>query len=125
MSASPATASVVASFDSVSSMRAAKAGSIATDTAANDQINLRKLAAGRVDGAVVDALLFKYMMATDPDLKGSADKLQMNKKPLVAQTLHVCAHDDAKGKAFIDAVNKGLAKLDANAVTQAYFKSAF
>lgn len=104
---------------------AAKAGTLTTDTAASDAINLRKLAAGRVDGAVVDAMLFKYMLATDPELKPDAGKLEMNKKPLVEQTLHVCAHDDAKGQAFIAAVNKGLAKVNADAVMQAYFKSAF
>jgi len=98
-----------------------KDGRIKADASDSDLTNLRKLAAGRLDGAVIDRYVLEYLRKTEASLKANADKLRFAAKPLEDKQLFVCAHDDAAGRKLITEFDAGLAKIDIPAMIGSYF----
>lgn len=82
-------------------------GRIKPDEAKDDATNLRKLAAGRIDVAVIDQYVMAHLMRTDPELKALGDKIVFGP---VAQrlTLHVAFNKSPEAQT-------AAAKLDARA----------
>jgi len=89
----------------------ANAGLLYTDSANSDRNNLRKLAAGRIDLAVVDPLLFHYLLRHDPDLRPLADQLTMNPRRLEQKELVVCFRRTDQGHRLRDRLNLAIARL--------------
>jgi polar amino acid transport system substrate-binding protein len=86
-------------------------GTIKVDEVQDDATNIRKVAAGRVDAAVIDAKVLGYLLETDPKLGALAAKLRMNDHLLADKTLHICFRNDAEGAAARAQFHKGLAAL--------------
>jgi polar amino acid transport system substrate-binding protein len=92
--------------------RLAKAGSIKTAATETDAENLLSLVQGRVDGAVIDAAVFDWLLNNDKRLRPWRERLQMNERLLVTWPLFVCFRKDAEGAALRDHFNAGLAALN-------------
>ncbi|GAA4495616.1 transporter substrate-binding domain-containing protein [Pseudaeromonas paramecii] len=89
----------------------ASAGLLHTDAANSDRNNLRKLAAGRIDLAVVDPLVFSYLLRHDPELRPLASQLTMSPRLLEFKQLVVCFRHTEQGRQLRDGLNQALAKL--------------
>ncbi len=88
----------------------AAAGELSTVPVDRDLLNLRRLARGRLDAAVIDALVFDFLTVATPDLRAA---LRMDEHLLEEKTLHVCFRPtaDGRGEALRQALNVGLARL--------------
>lgn len=85
-------------------------GAITGEVALDDLTNLRKVAAGRVDAAVIDVNVFHHLAAvSSPDL---SDVLQMNERLLIVHDLHVCFAPTPAGRAARDRLNSALEKVN-------------
>ena len=101
------------------------AGSIDTIPANDDVTNLKKLLRKRIDAVVIDKLVLEYLKATDESVKGGADKLEFNGKPLEDKTLYLCFRDDEQGRTMMQTFNAGLERVYVEAIVDGYFATAF
>jgi len=99
-------------------------GELNTEGVADDITNIRKVAAGRIDMAVIDKNVFDYLLQTAPELAGLGEKLQFNQRLLEDKKLFVCVRKSPEGEAAIARLNEGLGALDVNAVQKAYITKA-
>ena len=106
-----------AAFDA----RVAK-GMIPTDIAPTDLSNLLKLEAGRVDLAVVDAVVFNFMLGNTPQLAPKRQNLRMNPRMLEDKQLFVCFKKNEEGQRLERDFAKGLKKINAEAIFDNYLK---
>lgn len=90
--------------------------------APDDAKNLLKLAAGRLDVAVIDVNVFRYLVKNDASVKAVADQLQVNAKSLEDKKLYVCFKKSAEGEKARQAFNLGLKKVNIDEVMGKYFK---
>ncbi|WP_374514094.1 substrate-binding periplasmic protein [Niveibacterium sp.] len=79
----------------------------------SDRINLLKLAHRRVDIAVVDRMVFAWLMANDPMLQPYRGELVINPHLLERKTLHVAFRPDSAGRRAAKLLAEGLRRLDA------------
>ena len=91
----------------------------------DDLTNLKKLLRKRIDAVVIDKLVLEYLKATDASLKGGADKLRFNDNPLEDKTLYLCLREDQTGRTLKHIFNAGLEQIDAEAIVENYFATAF
>ena len=91
----------------------------------DDLTNLKKLMRKRIDAVVIDKLVLEYLKATDASLKGGAEKLQFDDNPLEDKTLYLCLRGDEKGRTLKHIFNAGLEQIDATAIVDNYFATAF
>jgi polar amino acid transport system substrate-binding protein len=91
----------------------------------DDLTNLKKLVRKRIDAVVIDKLVLEYMKATEASLKGKADMLQFNARPLEDKTLYLCFRGDEEGNALKDTFNAGLEQIDSEKIVDDYFATAF
>lgn len=90
------------------------------EEAPDDVKNILKLAAGRVDVAVVDVNVYNFLTKSDPLIKEVAGKLQVNGKILEDKKLYVCFKKSPEGEKARLAFNEGLKKIDVNAIMKKY-----
>ncbi|MDP3653096.1 MAG: transporter substrate-binding domain-containing protein [Rhodoferax sp.] len=90
------------------------------EEAPDDVKNLLKLAAGRVDLAVVDINVYNYLVKNEPLLKEAATKLQANAKILEDKKLYVCFKKSPEGEKALKAFNQALKKVDVDAIMKKY-----
>ena len=91
----------------------------------DDTTNLKKLIRKRIDAVVIDKLVLEYLKATEASLKGGADKLRFNAKPLEEKTLYLCFRDDPVGHEALKIFNSGVIEIDIEAIVDNYFATAF
>lgn len=91
----------------------------------DDLTNLRKLLRRRIDAVVIDKLVLEYMKLTETSLRGDADKLRFDERPLEDKTLYLCFRGDETGRMLNRAFNAGLEQIDAEAIIERYFATAF
>lgn len=91
-------------------------GSLSVEKATDDTANLRKLLAGRIQAAVIDRNVMRYLLASEPDLRGKAAQLQFNKHLLENKPLFVCFRKDPAGAVLAADMDEGLKKIDAATV---------
>lgn len=96
---------------------AVKAGIILTEVVSSDDINVKKVGGGRIDGAFIDLNNLDYFLKNDlKDLKG---KVQANSKMIGEKDLLFAINNSFKGSS--DAAKKissGLSKIDAKKIVQ-------
>jgi polar amino acid transport system substrate-binding protein len=97
-------------------------GTIKGDAAPSDVLNIKKVAAGRIDAAVIDANVLKYLLATDKSLAGIKSKVAMNTTLLEDKKLYIAFRNDAEGQKWQTIYNQGLAKIDVNTIMANYLK---
>jgi polar amino acid transport system substrate-binding protein len=83
-------------------------GSLKVDAGPTDASNVEKVAAGRMDAAVIDRNVFEHMLATEPRLAKHADTLVFHETPLANHNLLVCFENSDAGRAARDRFNSGL-----------------
>lgn len=88
-------------------------GSLAVEPATDDLTNLRKVAAGRLDLAVIDARVLDWLLAGNPELEG---QVRMNDHLLEDKALFVCFQKSVEGDAARAIFNDGLGKIDIGAM---------
>ena len=98
------------------------AGEIKAQTVTSDDINVQKVAGGRIDDAVIDSNVFKYLVTNEDKLKSFQGTLQMNKQLLVVKDLHVAFRNDDTGNKWLDIYNQGLQKIDVESIMSQYLK---
>lgn len=88
------------------------------ETVTSDDQNIRKVVSGRVNGAVIDLHVLKYLLARE-GMEPLQEKLQVNDHSLVEKELFVAFRNTSEGRRWRDIFNQGLAKIDAEAVMEA------
>ncbi|WP_432735366.1 substrate-binding periplasmic protein [Maridesulfovibrio sp. FT414] len=92
-------------------------GTIDADYAPHDESNILKVSAGRVDGAVVDPLVFNYLAETRPAVGAMKDQLAVHPVYFGVNELYVAFKHSPEGKRYCQIFNEGLKKLRARDVT--------
>lgn len=92
------------------------------ETVSSDEHNIRKVATGRIPGAVMDLYVFNYLVA-QPHLVGLGEKLQINKQLIDTKKLYVAFKNSDEGIRWREIYNEGLARIDINQVVDEYLKS--
>jgi len=105
--------------------RMAGADELVTDKAVNDATNIRKLAAGRIDLAVMDVNVFNYLIRSDPDLAEAGKALRVNPVMLDIRGLYVCFRKGPDAARLVAAFNQGLSRIDPKAVQDAAIRELF
>jgi len=82
------------------------------DEAQNDVANLKKLLRGRIELAVIDPVLYGYLLRHDPEIKSLSGRLRLVPRLLGQMQLVACFRHDAEGKRLRNALNRGLLRLD-------------
>lgn len=77
-------------------------GDIKVDAAPSDAVNIRKVAGGRIDGAVIDREVMEYLLENDPDLAGLKGKVTFNDHLLIEHGLFICFENSEAGKKVRD-----------------------
>lgn len=85
---------------------------LTADVAPDDVKSLLKLAAGRLDVAVIDVNVFNSLAKSDASVKAVADQLQVNAKPLESKQLFLCFKKSPEGEVALKAFNQGLKKIN-------------
>lgn len=93
--------------------RLVESGKVKILTVATDDENLINLAAGKVDGIIIDRNVYAYLLSRNPRIKSAAGRIQLNSKTLVVHKLYVCFARNEKGRVLRDNFNKGLKSLQA------------
>lgn len=92
------------------------------DVAPTDSSNLLKLAASRIDLAVIDRNVFSYLMATQPALQGLSAALEFNPHILEPKKLYICFRQGPEGAKLARALEKGLMKIDVADISTRYLQ---
>ncbi|MGL4838501.1 MAG: substrate-binding periplasmic protein [Shewanella sp.] len=88
-----------------------KAGLQPVEPVTSDEHNIRKVAAGRVDAAVIDVNVLRYLL-THYTLQPLSDKVQMNRRYLAEKPLYIAFRNTEQGRHWRDIVDQGLAQID-------------
>ena len=98
------------------------AGTIKAQVAPSDELNIQKVAGGRIDAAVIDANVMSYLLANSPKLDKVAGQVQMNSKLLTNKNLHVAFGNTAEGQKWKAIYDEGLGKVDVAAIMAKFMK---
>ncbi|GEO80487.1 substrate-binding periplasmic protein [Pararhodospirillum oryzae] len=91
----------------------ARAGTLVLEAVTDDLTNIRKVAAGRIDAAEIDANVMTWLVDQNPELKGS---VQMSPHLLDKKKLYVCFQKTETGSMARSIFNEGLKKITLPAV---------
>ncbi|WP_374337683.1 substrate-binding periplasmic protein [Leeia sp.] len=83
-------------------------GTLNSDRSADDLTLLHKLAAGRVDVAVMDAQVFEYLLLTQSTLRAHAHQLRLQPRLLEQKALNVVFRKTPRGQWLLNQFNQGL-----------------
>ncbi|MEL7290797.1 MAG: ABC transporter substrate-binding protein [Pseudomonadota bacterium] len=91
-------------------------GQLKVEAAENDRINIQKVAKGRLDLAVIDANVLKYLVDTDRDSKVLATRVEMNDQLLEVKQLYLAFKNTPEGNDWRRIFNQGLSQIDISRV---------
>lgn len=86
-------------------------GKLRVEPCSDDETNLRKLAGGRIDMAVIDAAVFRYLVDHTPDLAPQSASFRLNPRVLADKDLFIGFRKDAQGAELAELFAKGLAQI--------------
>lgn len=86
----------------------AKSNTLTTSVTISDTNNLKKLVSSRIDLAVVDKNVMKYLFKTDPSLIKKSHLAQFNNKLLEEKKLFICFKKTDQGKQYSQLLRLGL-----------------
>lgn len=87
-----------------------------------DVNNMQKVAAGRIDMAVVDKNVMNYLFENDAKLASMKGKASFNSKLLEDKKLFICFKNTGQGSKLRDIFNEGLKKIDVSAIMNKHLK---
>lgn len=114
---------VVSGYVNAVPVAAAITAGLKPEGVADDNTNIRKLAAGRIDAAEIDQYVFAHLLKTDPRLADVKNDVVFA-LPLEDKTLHVAFNQTPYGKKLGAIFAEGLAKVDTKGLQQKYFAMA-
>lgn len=82
----------------------------------SDAQNVLKVAAGRVDVAVIDSNVLDFLLANDPRVSNVKGKVQMNDKLLVTKDLYIAFKNSPAGQKWKKVFDEGLKKIDVQSI---------
>lgn len=97
-------------------------GEIEAHPVLTDTQNILKVAAGRVDAAVIDRYVLDYLTLHNPWAAEVKDQVRMNPQLLARRTLHIAFETTPAGQRWQRVFNQGIEKIDVNAIIQRYFE---
>ena len=100
-------------------------GAFEVDSSVSDLLNLRKVMAGRVDLAVADVNVFRYLGQADPALRRERHRLRVNPRLLGINSMHVLFRRGPEGERLLSDFNRGLGRLDVEGMQQRYLDEIF
>ncbi len=98
-----------------------KQGRLKTEASASDGLNLRKLMIGRVHAAVVDEVVLRYLLKTDPMLSNYANQIAFHPHPLADLNLYVCFQMNSQGLEMKNALDRALQEMNLRKFEEDYF----
>lgn len=96
-----------------------KEGVIKTEIVTSDDVNVKKVAGGRLDGAIIDINNAKWFLTTD--FKAEAAKVNINPKIIDNKDLHLAFNGINKAKA--DKLKAAFAKVNSQKIVDDYLKT--
>lgn len=114
---------VVSGYVNAAPVEAAMAAGLKPEGVSDDNTNIRKLAAGRIDAAEIDQYVFAHLLKTDARLVDVRNQVVFA-LPLEEKTLHVAFNKTEYGKKLSAIFAEGLAKIDTKGLQQKYFAMA-
>ena len=117
------TIAVVAGFSNGPAFDAlVREGRLHVDPSPSDMLNLRKLVAGRVDAVVIDRLVLRYLLLTEPSLLQERERILFHDKPLAELPLYICFKRTPQGLALQQAFDAALRTLPLRRIESEYFQ---
>jgi polar amino acid transport system substrate-binding protein len=101
-------------------MALVKSGVIKTEVVVSDIFNVRKVAAGRIDGAFIDLNNLSYLLKNDA--KDVAQKVQANSKVIDTKNLFFAINVKFKNKNAFSILQRGLSKIHPDKIINDYKK---
>lgn len=99
-------------------MAMVKNGTIKTEVVGDDLTNIKKVAAGRIDGAFIDLNNLAYFMKNDA--KDIAAKIQANGKEIDTKELILAINNSFSNKKAADILKSGISKIDPDKIIKDY-----
>ncbi|MCL1137099.1 substrate-binding periplasmic protein [Shewanella pneumatophori] len=90
-------------------------GSQSFEAVASDLHNINKVLTGRIDAAVIDEHVLRYILS-QPNMQSVKHKLQFNKKRLISKELFIAFKNNQQGQLWRERFNQGLAKINVQAI---------
>jgi polar amino acid transport system substrate-binding protein len=97
-------------------------GKLVPDASPSDMLNLRKLLARRVDIVVIDKLVLRYLLVSEPSIAHTREQIVFHDKPLAELPLHVCFQHSVQGKEMQQAFNAALQTMPLRKLEGEYFQ---
>ncbi|PKG56933.1 ABC transporter [Shewanella sp. Choline-02u-19] len=85
------------------------------EVVASDIHNIKKVVSGRIDAAVIDVYVLRYLLA-QPDMESVASRVQLNKRTLTKKELYIAFKNNVEGKKWRDLFNRGLKQIDVDKI---------
>jgi len=96
--------------------RNAANGKIKVQTVISDLQNIQKVAAARIDLAVIDKNVLSYLLKSEPKLSQLKDELEFNSKLLANKKLYICFKKGPEGEHLTKIFNEGIKKIDVDKI---------
>lgn len=84
---------------------------IISEVVTTDAVNIRKVAAGRLDAAIIDVNVYHYLIKHDASLKGLDDLIDINPSIVEMKPLYVAFNKNKDGEKWLSLFNQGLQQL--------------
>lgn len=97
-------------------------GKLVPDASPSDVLNLRKLLARRVNTVVIDKLVLRYLLLSEPSIAREREQIVFHDKPLAELPLHICFQHTAEGKEMQQAFNAALKTMPLRKLEGEYFQ---
>lgn len=98
------------------------AGTLKVEAVTSDAQNIQKVAAGRLDAAVIDSNVLRFLLANDKSLASAASKVAMNERLLETKDLYAAFKNTEDGAKWLAIFNEGLTKIDVDAIAGEHLK---
>ena len=99
-----------------------KQGKLTVDASPGDTFNLKKLLAGRVQAAVIDRSVLRYLLLTEPALINEREQIAFHENILAELSLHVCFKLTPAGLKLQQNFDAALQAVDIKKMEAAYFQ---
>ncbi|UEM02722.1 transporter substrate-binding domain-containing protein [Skermanella rosea] len=94
-----------------------------TEGVVDDVINIRKVAAGRIDAAEIDRYVFAHLLRTEKQLAPLRTQVDYA-ATMEIKTLHIAFNNGPYGRRIAEIFAEGLKRIDVKALQSRYFAQA-
>lgn len=101
-------------------MKLIRNGTIRTEVVVNDLTNIKKVAAGRIDGAFIDLNNLDYLLKHDA--KAISHSVQANSKTVGTKDLLLAINNAFQNRNAISILSSGISKIDAEKIVEDYLE---